>query len=240
MYNSKSPYKIAIVGDAGVGKSSIVERIVRDRFLNNLNSTVGAAFSTYQHENIQYQIWDTAGQERYQALLPMYLRSAKILLIVYDVTSSKSVTQMIGHWYDFVYNNSDVIRNCIESGGNEYYRNNNEYYRANNPYTILVIGNKYDLSDNSKNYNIERALELIKDYNNNSVSHVLVSAKTGINIEDIFKHISKFVALNNTDDDHHDDKVIKITKDYWDSLFTKETREEHGAYGIINKCCTIN
>ena len=82
--SKKHTYKLSIVGEAGVGKSSIINRIVRNTFTGQASSTIGAAYSTYKYgPKNTYQIWDTAGQERYQALIPMYLRNSKVVLVAY-------------------------------------------------------------------------------------------------------------------------------------------------------------
>jgi small GTP-binding protein len=233
---SLKTYKIAIVGEAGVGKSSLVERIVRDRFMNDRNATVGAAFSTYKQicndEEVTYQIWDTAGQERYKALIPMYLRHAHIMFIVYDVTSSRSVERMIEHWFTFVYKNSNIIKDTTD----------------NKDYVIIMIGNKCDLQDELTQCderiiksNIEKAEEMVTEYDN--VKHILVSAKTGKNIDEILEKIKNFVIEHEsrsdgyaTDGDYEDEgSVVRITKKYWDSVINRD-EEENMLYGCVGKC----
>merc|ERR1712176_911399 len=76
------------------GKSSLVLRFTRDRFLDFQESTIGAAFATQSvivdGNTIKFEIWDTAGQERYHSLAPMYYRGAKAAIVVYDITSKTS------------------------------------------------------------------------------------------------------------------------------------------------------
>ena len=159
-------YKIAIVGEGGVGKSSLVERIIKERFSGEVSSTIGAAFATYRHGGNTYQLWDTAGQERYQALIPMYLRNARIVLLVYDVNESDSVRRLENHWVDFVLANAE---GCF----------------------MIMIGNKCDIDDLLIKKQIEYVGELSKQY---GCLHLVVSAKTGENTGEIFKQIDKFVA----------------------------------------------
>ena len=86
--------KLAVVGDTGVGKSSVSERFARGTFTDYPETTIGAAFLTATSKRpthkVKFNIWDTAGQERYRALVPMYYRHAHVLLIVYDITSRSS------------------------------------------------------------------------------------------------------------------------------------------------------
>ncbi|KAI0651740.1 ras family-domain-containing protein [Trametes meyenii] len=84
-----------IVGEAAVGKSSIVLRFVSDEFQPNKEPTIGAAFLTQkcrlEDRVLRYEIWDTAGQERFHSLAPMYYRNAQAAVVVYDVTKASSL-----------------------------------------------------------------------------------------------------------------------------------------------------
>lgn len=86
----------AQLGDSNVGKSSLVNRFVKNQFNTEHPTTVGAAFLQTpvpledSADNIQFGIWDTAGSERYKALAPMYYRGAEAAIIVYDITSFES------------------------------------------------------------------------------------------------------------------------------------------------------
>jgi small GTP-binding protein len=86
----------AQLGDSNVGKSSLVNRFVKNQFNTEHPTTVGAAFLQTpvpledSTDKIQFGIWDTAGSERYKALAPMYYRGAEAAIIVYDITSFES------------------------------------------------------------------------------------------------------------------------------------------------------
>jgi small GTP-binding protein len=76
--------KVIVVGDSGVGKSSILFRFVNDEFNEFSEATLGAAFvskvHTYgQDKFIRFQIWDTAGQEKYKSIAPIYYRGTSLL-----------------------------------------------------------------------------------------------------------------------------------------------------------------
>jgi len=99
-------YKIVIIGDSGVGKTSFMYRLIKDTYYEITNSTIGAA---YFKENINYkdktfilEYWDTAGQERFRSLLPIYFRNVNILLIVID--STQDIIEQLTRWF-FYYNN---------------------------------------------------------------------------------------------------------------------------------------
>ena len=84
-------YKLVLLGDSAVGKSSLVLRFVRGQFFEYQESTIGAAFLTQtvalNDTTVKFEIWDTAGQERYHSLAPMYYRGAAAAIVVYDITN---------------------------------------------------------------------------------------------------------------------------------------------------------
>jgi Rab family protein len=85
-------YKIVLVGEVGVGKTSLLARYVKGIYLQKPESTIGVEFSTrtVQLSNgvtVKAQIWDTAGQERYRAITSAHYRRAVGALLVYDITS---------------------------------------------------------------------------------------------------------------------------------------------------------
>lgn len=89
-----SDAKLVMLGSREAGKSSIVNRLIRDTFSDNITATIGTAFFSktlqVQNKNVKLQIWDTSGSERYRALTPMYFQNADAAIIVYDITSPQS------------------------------------------------------------------------------------------------------------------------------------------------------
>ncbi|CAA7266584.1 unnamed protein product [Cyclocybe aegerita] len=87
--------KLVLLGEAAVGKSSVVLRFVSNEFQPNKEPTIGAAFLTQkcrlEDRILRYEIWDTAGQERFHSLAPMYYRNAQAAVVVYDVTKASSL-----------------------------------------------------------------------------------------------------------------------------------------------------
>ena len=83
-----------MVGDAGVGKSSILLRFTDDTFDKHLSSTIGVDFKVKmlrkQRKDIKITIWDTAGQERFRTLTSSYYRGAHGIMLVYDVTRKET------------------------------------------------------------------------------------------------------------------------------------------------------
>lgn len=98
-------YKIVMLGDSGVGKTSLVARLTNpDRPMNHdISATMGIEFDTQmldtEHGKVKAQIWDTAGQERFaRVLLPTYFRKAKGVILVYDITNAKSFESLNDRW----------------------------------------------------------------------------------------------------------------------------------------------
>ncbi|OKL60626.1 hypothetical protein UA08_04088 [Talaromyces atroroseus] len=96
-----SSVKLVLLGEAAVGKSSLVLRFVNNDFQENKEPTIGAAFLTQKcslpTRMIKFEIWDTAGQERFASLAPMYYRNAQAALVVYDLTKPASLVKA-KHW----------------------------------------------------------------------------------------------------------------------------------------------
>ena len=117
--------KIVLLGDSGVGKTSIINRFVTGKILDNISPTVGAAFVTKQviveGQTVELRIWDTAGQEVYRGLAPMYYRSSNIAIIVFDVTSNSSF-ESVDYWIKELKKNlktNIIITICANKIDNE-------------------------------------------------------------------------------------------------------------------------
>ncbi|TNN35043.1 Ras-related protein Rab-5A [Liparis tanakae] len=89
--NKICQFKLVLLGESAVGKSSLVLRFVKGQFHEFQESTIGAAFLTQtvclDDTTVKFEIWDTAGQERYHSLAPMYYRGAQAAIVVYDITN---------------------------------------------------------------------------------------------------------------------------------------------------------
>jgi Ras-related protein Rab-7A len=90
----KALLKVILLGDSGVGKSSLITQYVHHKFNLEFRATIGADFLTKEMDvngrAVTLQIWDTAGQERFQSLCSAFYRGADCCIIVYDVTNPRS------------------------------------------------------------------------------------------------------------------------------------------------------
>uniref|UniRef100_A0A8V0X962 RAB31, member RAS onco family n=1 Tax=Gallus gallus TaxID=9031 RepID=A0A8V0X962_CHICK len=156
--------KVCLLGDTGVGKSSIVCRFVQDHFDHNISPTIGASFMTKTvpcgNELHKFLIWDTAGQERFHSLAPMYYRGSAAAVIVYDITKQDSF-HTLKKW----------VKELKEHGPENI--------------VMAIAGNKCDLSDIR-----EVPMKDAKEYAE-SIGAIVVetSAKNAVNIEELFQGI---------------------------------------------------
>uniref|UniRef100_A0A4W6D6X0 RAB5A, member RAS oncogene family n=1 Tax=Lates calcarifer TaxID=8187 RepID=A0A4W6D6X0_LATCA len=97
--NKICQFKLVLLGESAVGKSSLVLRFVKGQFHEFQESTIGAAFLTQtvclDDTTVKFEIWDTAGQERYHSLAPMYYRGAQAAIVVYDITNEAPLVQQL-------------------------------------------------------------------------------------------------------------------------------------------------
>jgi len=87
-------FKVVLIGDAGVGKSSILDNLTNNQFYYNYDMTIGVEYNskivTQDAKYIKLQIWDTAGQEVFRSITKSYYRNNSVIIIVYDTTNYTS------------------------------------------------------------------------------------------------------------------------------------------------------
>ncbi|KAK6340900.1 GTP-binding protein of the rab/ypt [Orbilia brochopaga] len=164
-------FKLVLLGESAVGKSSLVLRFVKDQFDDYRESTIGAAFLTQtialdENTTVKFEIWDTAGQERYKSLAPMYYRNANCAVVVYDITQAASL---------------DKAKAWVK----ELQR------QANESIVIALAGNKLDLVTANPS---KRAIETADAEAYAKEAGLLfleTSAKTAENVKEMFTAIAR-------------------------------------------------
>ncbi|KAL9642708.1 hypothetical protein ABK040_009787 [Willaertia magna] len=166
--------KLLMLGDSGVGKTSIVSRWVYQEFDFSQLSTIGIDFQVkfieFEKKRFKVQIWDTAGQERYRSITSSYYRGTDGVILVYDLTSKESL-------------------NNLELWMNSLLENNNQQSNNNKPLRGIIIGNKCDAEHSE--VIISKAEKLAKEL---GYEHFICSAKNNINLEKPFQSIFGSVA----------------------------------------------
>ncbi|CAF0739680.1 unnamed protein product [Brachionus calyciflorus] len=159
-------FKLVLLGESSVGKSSLVLRFVKGQFHEFQESTIGAAFLTQTVQiddtTVKFEIWDTAGQERYHSLAPMYYRGAQAAIVVYDISNKESFHK---------------AQTWVK-----------ELQRQASPNIVIALaGNKLDLA-NKRAVSYEEAKQYADEH---SLLFMETSAKTAANVMDIFTSIAK-------------------------------------------------
>ena len=104
--------KVVLIGESGVGKTSIINRYISNTFSNVLTATPGASFTSKTlflkdyNQSIKFEIWDTAGQVKYRALAKVFYKTAAVCILVYDITRKTSFEELKNYWVNEVKTNA--------------------------------------------------------------------------------------------------------------------------------------
>ena len=209
-------FNICLLGDSGVGKTSLCNLIVNNFFRSYSESTIGIDFGSKSYKinhfndilNLKWLIWDTAGQEKFRCLIDSYIRNGTVYFILFD-TKNKNSFNNINYWYNFILENST-----------------NEKF-------IYLIGNKIDKFN--RQINDKDAIIKAKELN---IKYISISVKEKINIDFLIdmvnNDISKVIFNNEIDD--------KLKKKMFIKNLDKKTinlNDSNSKISKINnkKCC---
>ncbi|XP_063073590.1 ras-related protein Rab-19-like [Engraulis encrasicolus] len=166
-------FKIILIGDSNVGKTSVVQSFKSGLFTERQHNTIGVDFTVrtlnIQGKRVKMQVWDTAGQERFRTITQSYYRSAHAALIAYDITR-RATFHSVTHWLREVQN-----------------------FGATNV-LLTLIGNKCDLED-QRQVRFEEACSLAEE--NGMVAALETSAKEARNVEQVFTLIAETLLATN-------------------------------------------
>jgi small GTP-binding protein len=167
IHSSDYIYKLILGGDGNVGKTSMVQRFVHDRFQTDYKATIGTSITKKEcafedlESSVRFVIWDLAGQPQFARIRSNYLANSSAGILVFDVTDENSF-KSIRTWY-------------------------NEIQKYAPPEIFLIlVGNKIDLEE-KRTVSTEQGKELANEL---GISYIETSAKTGENINDAFKMLA--------------------------------------------------
>eukprot|EP01088_Endostelium_zonatum_P000557 TRINITY_DN10804_c0_g1_i1.p1 TRINITY_DN10804_c0_g1~~TRINITY_DN10804_c0_g1_i1.p1 ORF type:complete len:206 (+),score=54.04 TRINITY_DN10804_c0_g1_i1:114-731(+) len=163
--------KIIILGDSGVGKTSLMNQYVNKKFSNQYKATIGADFLTKEvmvdDKLVTLQIWDTAGQERFQSLGVAFYRGADACVLVFDVNVAKTFENLKSWREEFL----------IQAGPKDPEK-----------FPFIVIGNKIDLEQSRV---VGRKRGQLWCEQTGDIPYHETSAKEAINVEQAFQIVAK-------------------------------------------------
>jgi len=171
MTSTDKQFKVVLLGEGCVGKTSLCLRYVQNAFNEKHLTTIQASFLTKRlnvdNKRVGLAIWDTAGQERFHALGPIYYRDANGALLVYDITDRDSFTK-VQTW----------VKELRKMLGKDV--------------VLAIAGNKCDL-ERSRVVSIEEAEQYAESV---SAKHYSTSAKLNKGLEELFLDITKRMLAN--------------------------------------------
>lgn len=162
-------FKFLLLGDSGVGKTSLILRWTMDTFSASTTGTVGVDFKAKKvcvdGDHFQIQVWDTAGQEQFHKITTSYYRGSNGIMLVYDVTDEKSASE-VSYWM----------------------KNIKMHATGNMP--VVMVGNKGDLLTGRDSPILTTGKNNAKKYD---VPHFVTSAKDSSGVDDAFLSLVKLV-----------------------------------------------
>ena len=203
-------YTILLLGESRVGKTSIFNRYIYNKFVDNVSSTIGVDFETktllYKGKNYSIKLYDTAGQERFRGIARSYYHFGKAFLIIFDLSNEHSLYS---------------IENWLDSIKQEV-----------NDYKFLIIGNKDDLSKDKKIPD-QIIYEHLKDYKKQFIK---TSALKNINID---KAIMKIIDIMEDEDIYLDNKDEEKVFQTVNTIKIQNKKDKHKDNATLKKekCC---
>ena len=167
--------KLVLLGDPGVGKTSLISQFVHSRFRHSYQLTVGLDISSKQVKlkdgrTVTLSINDIGGQARFAAIRHMFFKGAHLAMFVYDVTRAESLENIKDPWY------KELMQFCGQSD------------KTKSTIQTIVVGNKTDLED-YRMIEVEEGIQLAKEIK--AKEHISASAKENIKVDEAFKALAQ-------------------------------------------------
>ena len=206
--------KIVLIGESGVGKTSIISQFIDQIFQDDQQSTIGGTFTTKtikcsNGKILKLEIWDTAGQERYRSVTKMFYKDANAVVLVYDITSKYSYEELQSYWIEQV--KESCPKNII----------------------LAIIANKSDLVEHEQ-VDEGEARKYAQELN---ALFAVTSAKNNLGVEDLFLEIARrHTGSESVLTIEERDEIEEIRKVRKESIkITKESQKKNN--NKKKKCC---
>ena len=172
-------FRVIIVGDTCVGKSCLLLKFTENSFKDSHDVTLGVEFGTksisIEGRPIKLQIWDTSGQESFRSITRSFYRRADAVILVFDSTAEHTFKNC-EHWLEEIRTNSS------------------------SDVSIYLAGNQYDLIESGAETPVisnEDIMAMVSK--SNLTGYLETSAKTGLNVEQLFFNVAKELIVRNKD-----------------------------------------
>jgi len=197
--NSKKYFKVILIGQCSVGKSSIIYRLCNKKFGGIIDPTIGCAFNRKYLEindkTVALNCWDTAGQERFKSIVPMYFKDADGIVITFDVTNANSFQELEKYWLPLII----------------------EYYDDHELPKIVFAANKMDLVPDNDIVQINKRIDAdvikLSTLYDIDIMCFKTSAFSGINVNKMFEKLASKLIDEIGYEVDEDDFFIKTTLD---------------------------
>ena len=205
-------FKIILIGDPGVGKTSIMSKFILNEFKTSYQSTLGVEFKSkeiYMDNTCcaRLKIWDTCGQERFRSITRQYFKNSDGVFLVFDLTN-KETTKKLNIWLKDISDN--ISDDCV----------------------IFIIGNKMDV----KTRDISISEEAKQFANDKKLNYYEVSAKTGTGVSNAFEKMTKKLISNIKNDRNKNEGSKYLNRNLNIEDYNKDRgKVERNAYKI--HCC---
>ncbi len=185
----KKSFKVLLIGDTAVGKTSIILQYTKHIHPRSYISTIGLDFAIHDQKlnngkNVELRIYDTAGQEKFSSIVKNLYNTAQGLILVYDITSIKSFHN-INNWLNYVKENS---KQNVK---------------------LILVGNKTDLEE-KREVEINDANKLSNDF---KIELFEISAKNNIGVDDVFIKMAEMLSYDNNNNIEEDNQNFQIDKE---------------------------
>ena len=206
-------FKVVLVGETGVGKTSIISQFIDQVFEEELQTSTGGSFSSKEiffdnGKSLKLEIWDTAGQERYRSLTKIFYKNSSCAILVYDITKKPTFDELKNYWIGqikesapkdimlaIVGNKEDLLdkEQVDENEARDFAKENNALFFSTSAKNSDAINQLFiDIGKKYTGWNSNAKIELNKEKNDNE------NKKNKINEE-----------INNDNEENNENKTRK-------------------------------